>query len=83
MCVDGRWGDHTTEKFVLVSFGSYRLCLLLHCPSVQVLGAQKRTLAGFSTATILPHTGFIFYSDLVQSTPPVSFVVVAVGYFWV
>jgi U4/U6 small nuclear ribonucleoprotein PRP31 len=38
--------------------------------NILVLGAQKRTLAGFSSATILPHTGFIFYSEIVQSTPP-------------
>ena len=38
----------------------------------QVVGAQRRTLAGFSTAAILPHTGFIFYSEIVQMTPEVS-----------
>ena len=38
---------------------------------LQVLGAQKKTLAGFSSAAILPHTGFIYYSDLVQSMPEV------------
>ena len=39
--------------------------------NIQVLGAQKRTLAGFSSAAILPHTGFIYYSDIVQMTPEV------------
>ena len=38
----------------------------------QVVGAQRRTLAGFSTAAVLPHTGFIFYSEIVQMTPEVS-----------
>ena len=38
----------------------------------QVLGAQKKTLSGFSSATILPHTGLVYYSDIVQSVPAVS-----------
>jgi len=38
--------------------------------NVLVLGKQKKTLAGFSTTAILPHTGFIFYHPLVQSLPP-------------
>lgn len=39
-----------------------------------MLGAQKKTLAGFSTATILPHTGFVYYTDIVQNAPFVSIV---------
>lgn len=38
--------------------------------NVQVLGQKKRTLAGFSTVTQLPHTGFVFHSEAVQATPP-------------
>lgn len=34
------------------------------------LGKQKRTLSGFSTSAILPHSGFIFYHPIVQSLPP-------------
>jgi len=37
---------------------------------VQLLGAQKKITAGFSTATQRRHTGFIFQSDLIQQTPP-------------
>jgi hypothetical protein len=37
---------------------------------VQVLGAKRKTLAGFSTATAQPHQGFIFNSDVIQQTPP-------------
>src|SRR5882762_5290729 len=36
---------------------------------VQLLGAQKKITAGFSTATQSRHTGFIFQSDLIQLTP--------------
>ena len=40
--------------------------------NVMLLGAQKRTLSGFSSTAILPHTGYIYYSDIVQKAPPVS-----------
>ena len=40
----------------------------LHC--LQVLGAKRKTLAGFSTATAQPHQGFIYNSDVIQQTPP-------------
>lgn len=40
--------------------------------NVQILGAQKRTLSGFSTAAILPHTGHVYYSEIAQKTPPVT-----------
>ena len=36
-----------------------------------VVGAVKKTLSGFSQANVLPHTGYIYYTDLVQSVPPV------------
>lgn len=41
--------------------------------NVLVVGAAKKTLSGFSQANILPHTGYIYYTDLVQSVPPVSY----------
>lgn len=34
--------------------------------NVLLLGAQRKTLTGFSSAAILPHTGHIYYCDLVQ-----------------
>jgi len=37
--------------------------------NVLVLGKQKKTLAGFSTAAVLPHAGFIYYHPIVQSLP--------------
>ena len=46
--------------------------------NVLVLGSQKKTLSGFSTTAILPHTGYIYYCDIVQKTPPVS---VAMAYY--
>ncbi len=38
--------------------------------NVLLLGAQKKTLSGFSSTSIIPHTGFIYYSDVVQKLPP-------------
>lgn len=46
--------------------------------NVQILGAQKRTLSGFSTAAILPHTGHVYYSEIAQKTPPVTFLSVLI-----
>lgn len=39
---------------------------------VQVLGQQKKSLSGFSSAAVMPHTGFVYFSEIVQSTPMVS-----------
>jgi hypothetical protein len=39
-------------------------------PGLQVLGAKRKTLAGFSSTAAQPHQGFIFASDIVQQTPP-------------
>lgn len=36
----------------------------------QLLGAQKKIAAGFSSVTQKRHTGFIFQSELVIKTPP-------------
>jgi U4/U6 small nuclear ribonucleoprotein PRP31 len=41
--------------------------------NVCLLGQQKKVLSGFSSTTVLPHTGFVYYSDIVQRMPPVSF----------
>lgn len=36
----------------------------------QLLGAQKKIAAGFSSVTQRRHTGFIFQSEIVTQTPP-------------
>lgn len=38
---------------------------------VALLGQQKRALSGFSQRSTLPHTGFVYYSEVVQDLPPV------------
>ena len=37
---------------------------------MQLLGGQKKISAGFSTASLGRHTGFLFQSEVVLSTPP-------------
>ncbi|CAI8023058.1 U4/U6 small nuclear ribonucleoprotein Prp31 [Geodia barretti] len=63
-------GSTVATKLMGLAGGLSALSKIPAC-NMLVLGAQRKTLAGFSSAAILPHTGFIFYSDLVQSTPPV------------
>merc|ERR1719481_547169 len=38
--------------------------------NISLLGQQKKVSTGFSSATQLPHTGFIYYCQLVQDCPP-------------
>lgn len=35
----------------------------------QVLGAKRKTLAGYSSSTVQPHQGFIYGCALIQGTP--------------
>ena len=37
--------------------------------NVLVLGQTKKTLSGFSSSQAMPHTGILFYSDMVQTLP--------------
>ena len=48
----------------------YHSVLLTNSSGSQLLGAQRKITAGFSTATQKRHTGFIFQSELVTQTPP-------------
>ena len=57
--------------FMYVNLTLHLLPVLLTNPSEsQLLGAQRKITAGFSTATQKRHTGFIFQSELVTQTPP-------------
>ncbi|KAG1667248.1 U4/U6 small nuclear ribonucleoprotein Prp31 [Nymphon striatum] len=62
-------GPSVAAKMMGVAGGITNLSKMPSC-NVLVLGAQKKVLSGFSTSTILPHTGFLYYSDLVQSCDP-------------
>ncbi|XP_065345956.1 U4/U6 small nuclear ribonucleoprotein Prp31 [Cloeon dipterum] len=62
-------GASTAAKMMGLAGGLSRLANMPAC-NVQVLGAQKKTLSGFSQVAALPHTGFVYYCELVQETPP-------------
>lgn len=62
-------GASTAAKLMGVAGGLTNLSKMPAC-NVLVLGAQRKTLSGFSTTAILPHTGFIYYCSIVQATPP-------------
>lgn len=62
-------GASIAAKLMGVAGGLTNLSKMPAC-NVLLLGAQKRTLSGFSTTAILPHTGFIYYSDTVQKIQP-------------
>ncbi|EAA00197.5 AGAP012142-PA [Anopheles gambiae str. PEST] len=62
-------GASTAAKLVGLAGGLTKLSKMPAC-NVQVLGAQKKTLSGFSKVAMLPHTGYVYYCDIVQDTPP-------------
>ncbi|VDK75657.1 unnamed protein product [Anisakis simplex] len=65
-----------------VSFGgiedgvdSADLCEILGAGTAAVVdskagGAQKKALTGFSSTSVMPHAGFIFYHPIAQGVPP-------------
>lgn len=62
-------GPSTAAKLVGLAGGLTKLSKIPSC-NLLVLGAQKKTLAGFSKVAMLPHTGFVYYSQIVQDYPP-------------
>ncbi|XP_076458994.1 U4/U6 small nuclear ribonucleoprotein Prp31-like [Babylonia areolata] len=62
-------GASIAAKLMGVAGGLTNLSKMPAC-NIMLLGAQKRTLSGFSTTAILPHTGFIYNSETVQKLPP-------------
>lgn len=62
-------GASIAAKIMGVAGGLTRLSKIPAC-NVLLLGQQKKTLSGFSQVHMLPHTGFVYYCDIVQNTPP-------------
>ena len=58
-------GAPTAAKIMGIAGGLTVLSKMPSC-NILLLGAQKKTLSGFSSTSILPHTGFIYFSELVQ-----------------
>jgi U4/U6 small nuclear ribonucleoprotein PRP31 len=62
-------GTEIAAQLMGVAGGLSALAAMPAC-NVQVLGARRRALAGFSTRTARQHQGFIAACELVQRTPP-------------
>lgn len=62
-------GSSIAAKIMGVAGGLTRLSKIPAC-NVLLLGQQKKSLSGFSQSTMLPNTGFVYYSEIVQNTPP-------------
>ncbi|KAG7307120.1 U4/U6 small nuclear ribonucleoprotein Prp31 [Plutella xylostella] len=62
-------GASTAAKILGVAGGLSKLSKMPSC-NVLPLGQQKKTLSGFSQAATLPHTGFVYFSQIVQDTTP-------------
>ncbi|XP_022105100.1 U4/U6 small nuclear ribonucleoprotein Prp31-like isoform X1 [Acanthaster planci] len=62
-------GSSTAAKIMGAAGGLTNLSKMPSC-NILVLGAQRKTLSGFSSVATNPHTGYIYYSDLVQATNP-------------
>lgn len=62
-------GAKTAAQLLGLAGGLSRLSKMPAC-NILVLGSQKKTLSGFAKMAMLPHTGFVYYSDIVQETIP-------------
>lgn len=58
-------GASTAAKLMGSAGGLTSLSKMPAC-NVLLLGSQKKTLSGFSSAAILPHTGHIYFSEFLQ-----------------
>jgi U4/U6 small nuclear ribonucleoprotein PRP31 len=61
-------GASTAAKLMGIAGGLTNLSKMPAC-NILLLGQQKRALSGFSAQQVLPHTGYIFHSDVVQNVP--------------
>jgi U4/U6 small nuclear ribonucleoprotein PRP31 len=62
-------GASTAAKLMGIAGGLTNLSKMPAC-NILLLGQQRKTLSGFSTVQIIPHTGYIYNSELVQRIPP-------------
>lgn len=62
-------GASIAAKLMGLAGGLTNLSKMPSC-NLEVLGSQRRTLTGFSSTALMPHTGFVFFTDLVQISPP-------------
>ena len=61
-------GSSTAAKLLTAAGGLSAFCKIPAC-NVQVLGNNKKTNTGFSSASMERHTGYIYGSDMVLAVP--------------
>ncbi|KAJ6225822.1 hypothetical protein RDWZM_004367 [Blomia tropicalis] len=62
-------GASIAAKLMGLAGGLTNLSKMPSC-NLQSLGSTRKTLAGFSTTSIMPHTGLVYQSEIVQNTAP-------------
>lgn len=62
-------GSRLAAQLIGLAGGVPALSRIPAC-NIQVIGQEKRFMAGFSNISSIPHQGIIQYCDLVQSAPP-------------
>lgn len=62
-------GANIAAQLVGLAGGLVALSKIPAC-NVQVMGQEKKNLAGLSNASIVPHTGVLFQCEIVQGCPP-------------
>lgn len=62
-------GSKVAAQLIGLAGGLLNLTKIPSC-NIQVLGQEKRLLAGFSNISAMKHTGILYNVDLVQSCPP-------------
>lgn len=62
-------GTGTAAKLIAVAGGLAALSKIPGC-NVQVLGKDSKASLGLSAHGQIKHVGFVYYSEIVQSTPP-------------
>jgi U4/U6 small nuclear ribonucleoprotein PRP31 len=63
-------GSRITAQLIGLTGGITALSRIPAC-NIQVIGQEKRLMAGFSNLSSLPHQGIIQYCDLLQSSTPI------------
>ena len=62
-------GTRIASQLIGITGGLVALSKIPSC-NLQVIGQEKKFLSGFSKVAAMPHTGIIYYCDLVQNVPP-------------
>ncbi|RWS15816.1 U4/U6 small nuclear ribonucleoprotein Prp31-like protein [Dinothrombium tinctorium] len=62
-------GANIAAKLMGLAGGLTKISKMPSC-NVAVLGSKKWSLAGFSSQTVMPHLGFVYFTEIVQNTPP-------------